>query len=701
MPIFIHERPPKRRFFGKTVSFALHAAALAYVTMPPNRQAPPPATAYDRFIKPNEKKLVWYRFKDKLPESKPEEKSKGPAKAAVKAGRQNLVVRGGKKADQMIWQPLPKVEVPQQAPSPNLIAMRLPLPPPPRERTAKLFVPPREALREAIPDLLPEAPKLDVARTADAPALDDNVRDALKNRPKFVPPERPEPLKSAELPQAPQVQVAANSMAPALDAGLTDALKNRPQGKAFRPNLPPRPQPAQPRLPQVPEVQVASNGQAPALDAGLADALKNRPQGKAFRPALPPRSQPTQPRLPQAPKVQVAANGQAPALDTGLADALKNRPQGKAFRPSLPPRPPPAQPRLPQAPAVQVAANGQAPALDAGLADALKNRPQGKAFRPALPPRPQPTQPRLPQAPEVQVAANGSAPALDAGLTDALNNRPQPRAFRPPEKRVERLPPVLEDAPAMIAAAGRADVNAAIVGLRPAPRLDAPLPEGARPAEFSSGPRLNPESGAGESKALLSVPGLTVADPAPEQSAERRDAPVLMARAAPTSPENLAAAARTAVPPPVITQGDVTALRVSTAPDGRLEGRVVYTLAVQMPNITSYWGSWMLWFAERHTARGGLQPPVPLRKVDPRYVPSAVEEKVEGKVQLSAVIRSDGTVSQVAVLQPLDPRLDFAASEALSKWLFQPATRDGTPVDVDAVVEVPFRLAPVELRYRR
>jgi TonB family protein len=231
--------------------------------------------------------------------------------------------------------------------------------------------------------------------------------------------------------------------------------------------------------------------------------------------------------------------------------------------------------------------------------------------------------------------------------------------------------------------------------------LEAPLPDAARPAEFSAGPRLTSEGDAGQSKALLSVPGLTISDTQPVATPENRDAPVLMARAAPTSLENLAAA-RATVPPPVISQGETSALRVTAAPDSRLEGRVVYTLAVQMPNITSYYGSWMLWFAERHVARGaGLQPPVPVRKVDPRYVPSAVEEKIEGKVQLSAVIRSDGGVDGVAVLRSLDPRLDFAATEAFSKWLFQPATRDGTPVDVDAVIEVPFRLAPLDQRYRQ
>ena len=36
----------------------------------------------------------------------------------------------------------------------------------------------------------------------------------------------------------------------------------------------------------------------------------------------------------------------------------------------------------------------------------------------------------------------------------------------------------------------------------------------------------------------------------------------------------------------------------------------------------------------------------------------------------------------------------ITAAEALAKWQFEPALRDGIPMDVDAVFEIPFRLAP-------
>jgi TonB family protein len=138
--------------------------------------------------------------------------------------------------------------------------------------------------------------------------------------------------------------------------------------------------------------------------------------------------------------------------------------------------------------------------------------------------------------------------------------------------------------------------------------------------------------------------------------------------------------------------------RTVKAPDPRLEGRAVYTISIQMPNVTSFSGSWLVWFAERRPLTGNppadIESPVALRKVDPKYYRDAVSDRVEGTVRLFAVIRKDGQVDGIEILRGIDSRLDRSAAEALAKWQFQPAKRGGIPVDVDAVFEVPFRLAP-------
>ena len=170
-----------------------------------------------------------------------------------------------------------------------------------------------------------------------------------------------------------------------------------------------------------------------------------------------------------------------------------------------------------------------------------------------------------------------------------------------------------------------------------------------------------------------------------------------MATFSPTSRENLLAAARVSkglAPKVPVERG---ALRAAV-PDARFAGRVVYTVAIQMPNVTSFSGSWLVWFAERVPSPGAapreMRPPEVVRKVDPKYVAAAVAERVEGTVRLFGVIGKDGHVGGIALLRQLDKRLDRTAQEALAKWEFTPAMRDGVAVDVDAIFEIPFHLAP-------
>jgi TonB family protein len=151
-------------------------------------------------------------------------------------------------------------------------------------------------------------------------------------------------------------------------------------------------------------------------------------------------------------------------------------------------------------------------------------------------------------------------------------------------------------------------------------------------------------------------------------------------------------------PPPPKPTADAYAPRVAEAPDPRLAGRVVFEVAIQMPNVTSFSGSWLVWFAEHDPIPGAAAPdikaPAPLHKVDPKYVASAAAEHIEGKVRLYGVIRKDGRVANIALIRHLDARLDRTAAEALSQWVFEPAERNGRAVEVDAVFEIPFHLAP-------
>jgi len=57
---------------------------------------------------------------------------------------------------------------------------------------------------------------------------------------------------------------------------------------------------------------------------------------------------------------------------------------------------------------------------------------------------------------------------------------------------------------------------------------------------------------------------------------------------------------------------------------------------------------------------------------------------------LYAIIRKDGSVDSVQIVRSLEPQLDRNAINALVKWKFHPAARAGVPVDLEAVIHVPF-----------
>ena len=88
----------------------------------------------------------------------------------------------------------------------------------------------------------------------------------------------------------------------------------------------------------------------------------------------------------------------------------------------------------------------------------------------------------------------------------------------------------------------------------------------------------------------------------------------------------------------------------------------------------------------------GIMQPRVLSKVDPEYTQDAKDDRIEGPVVLKTIITAEGNASEITVVKSLNPGLDQKAIEALSKWTFQPGTKDGKPVPVWANVEINFRL---------
>jgi TonB family protein len=140
-----------------------------------------------------------------------------------------------------------------------------------------------------------------------------------------------------------------------------------------------------------------------------------------------------------------------------------------------------------------------------------------------------------------------------------------------------------------------------------------------------------------------------------------------------------------------------TALPPGAQPEQIFASKRIYKMMVNMPNLNSATGSWILNFTEMRVnsdvprqSSPDLSAPAPLRKIDPKYPPTLINEHVEGEVVLYAVIRRDGSVDSIQLVRGIDEQLDANAMNALSQWKFRPAMRQGTPVELEAIVHIPF-----------
>ena len=86
------------------------------------------------------------------------------------------------------------------------------------------------------------------------------------------------------------------------------------------------------------------------------------------------------------------------------------------------------------------------------------------------------------------------------------------------------------------------------------------------------------------------------------------------------------------------------------------------------------------------------QPPVLLTRVEPVYPELARKLRLSGLVVLRAVIGRSGRVEDLSVEKSAGALLDAAATSAVEKWMYKPATLSGRPVRVLLTVSVEFSL---------
>jgi TonB family protein len=276
--------------------------------------------------------------------------------------------------------------------------------------------------------------------------------------------------------------------------------------------------------------------------------------------------------------------------------------------------------------------------------------------------------------------------------------------------------------PPSLRASGNSRSGASVVALSLHPAVGAPPtpPEGNRRGSFAAGPeghrgasgKAGANSGNGKAdasgsskKSSSNLPsGLYVGPTANSTSTVAGD-PIPKNTVNP----NLLAGVR---PPRVSSRALQTESdsKLSTEERTVFGNRKFYSLSLNMPNLNSAGGSWIIRFAalkpDSSSSPGAraaastdpasvplsdLSAPVATRKVDPAYPLELMKQNVRGTVILYGIIHADGTVGSVRVLRSVDDRLDHFASEAIAKWQFHPATKNGDPVDVEATFWIPFR----------
>jgi TonB family protein len=78
---------------------------------------------------------------------------------------------------------------------------------------------------------------------------------------------------------------------------------------------------------------------------------------------------------------------------------------------------------------------------------------------------------------------------------------------------------------------------------------------------------------------------------------------------------------------------------------------------------------------------------------NPEYSQEARKKKYEGVVVLVVAVTSEGKAANIQVIKSPGLGLDKEAVEAVRKWRFKPAMKDGMPVAAKVPIEVTFHVA--------
>jgi TonB family protein len=290
-------------------------------------------------------------------------------------------------------------------------------------------------------------------------------------------------------------------------------------------------------------------------------------------------------------------------------------------------------------------------------------------------------QPKLPVS--IQVSELPAAPSMQATSSALPPGAGTPSMFQS-SSLVPSIAPV-----APVPSAGNAKADIAVASLHPSDNANAAVPDGGRPGRFSKAPETGaPASGDIGKPGAVTVPNLTVRE---DHTKPVKALPDLTRMKEVLYTERVRSIPVSTLSVPL----RPSSRTIPQAVDARFQGRNVYTMVVPIENIPMYVGDWIIWFAERQPVSGNtplMRAPLPYRKMEPVDQTSSGTSG-QARVQIAAILDKDGRLGKLTILKRPATMTEQAVIQDLESWEFKPATRDGVPVDVEVVIEIPFNLA--------
>ncbi len=93
----------------------------------------------------------------------------------------------------------------------------------------------------------------------------------------------------------------------------------------------------------------------------------------------------------------------------------------------------------------------------------------------------------------------------------------------------------------------------------------------------------------------------------------------------------------------------------------------------------------------RRVFKEHLEPAMLIKRIEPVYPPLARQIRRQGRVELHAIIATDGSIQSLQVVDG-DPLFVQSALDAVRQWRYRPTVLNGQPVEIDTHITVIYTL---------